>query len=557
MKAEGTVFQNLLNGQIQYRVPLFQRTYSWDESNWQRLWDDLMEAYALQQPRKHFIGAIVTLPMPDSPEHASKFMLIDGQQRLTTLFIILSLLRDAARTDPAQQRLAEAIQEECLINKHAIRDEEREKMRPTQQDIIAFKAAITSQPVDANSRIGVARTFFKDALEKGDLTGNSINLTKLKGIITGYLDFVSVTLDQDDSPHRIFESLNNTGMDLSASDLVRNYVFMSIPTEAKQNAAYNSHWYPMQQRMELDGYSVLTDFFWRFLMKDGALPRYDEVYEGMRDFIQHESNTKSILQILEKLSKYSEYYLKLKLPNPNELSIPIREQLQRLNQWEVDVAYPFMLAAMSKRHIGHITDDALLQVLNQIESYVVRRIVCGIPTNRLRRVFARMNTQVTDENYVESCHSYLKDNEWPMDQEFCEMFKRARIYIPSRLSRTRLILSSLERSYEHHEPIEMTDQITTEHIMPQTLNDEWRQQLGDNSYQVHDKYLHTIGNLTYSGYNSEMGNAPFETKKGVLSQSHFELNKHIIQSETWAEEKIVKRAEELAQRALVIWKRDF
>jgi hypothetical protein len=113
----------------------------------------------------------------------------------------------------------------------------------------------------------------------------------------------------------------------------------------------------------------------------------------------------------------------------------------------------------------------------------------------------------------------------------------------------------IERSYEHHEPIEMTDQITIEHIMPQTLNDEWRQQLGDNSYQVHDKYLHTIGNLTYSGYNSEMGNEPFETKKRILSQSHFELNKRIIQSETWAEEEIVKRAEELAQRALVIWKR--
>lgn len=261
MKAQETVFQNLLNGQIQYQVPLFQRTYSWNADNWQRLWDDILEVYALPQPRKHFIGAIVTLPIPDSPEHASKFMLIDGQQRLTTLFIILSLLRDAAMADAAQSQFAAAIHEECLTNKFAIRATEKEKMHPTQQDVAAFNCVINCRTVDTTCRIGMAHTFFKDAIEKGDLDGAPINLARFKLVITGYLDFVSITLDQDDSPHRIFESLNNTGMDLSASDLVRNFVFMNIPTEDEQNTAYYSHWYPMQQRMELNGSSALTDFF--------------------------------------------------------------------------------------------------------------------------------------------------------------------------------------------------------------------------------------------------------------------------------------------------------
>ena len=176
------------------------------------------------------------------------------------------------------------------------------------------------------------------------------------------------------------------------------------------------------------------------------MPRYDEVYEGMRDFIEQEAENKSILQILEELGQYSNYYLKLRLPDPNEPVIAIRNQLQRLNQWEVDVAYPFMLAAMDKWHAGIITDDAFLEILNQVESYVVRRIVCGIPTNRLRRVFARMSKQIPDNNYVEACGNYFKDNEWPTDQKFFEMFQKTLIYIPSRLSRTRLILSSLERS---------------------------------------------------------------------------------------------------------------
>lgn len=290
-------------------------------------------------------------------------------------------------------------------------------------------------------------------------------------------------------------------------------------------------------------------------MKDGALPRYDEVYEGMRNLIESEARDKSILQILEQLDQYSGYYLKLRLPDPNEPNRAIRNQLQRLNQWEIDVAYPFMLAAMDKRQAGIITDDALLEVLQQIESYVVRRIVCGIPTNRLRRVFARMSKQIPDDNYVEVCSNYLRENEWPADQDFFEMFQKTQLYIHSRLSRTRLILTSLERSYQHHEPIEVTDQITIEHILPQTLNDAWLQHLGSNAYHIHDKYLHTIGNLTYSGYNPEMGNESFEFKKSILTQSHFELNRRIIQSETWGEDDIIKRGEELAQRALLIWKR--
>jgi hypothetical protein len=314
----------------------------------------------------------------------------------------------------------------------------------------------------------------------------------------------------------------------------------------------------MQQRLEHKGESALSDFFWRSLMKDGALPRYDEVFESMRIRIDkdYELHGTSILKILEELSRYSEYYLRISRPNPYELKPPVRSQLERLNDWEVDVAYPFMLNLMDKRRTGIVSDGEVLEVLCIVESYVVRRFICGVPTNRLRRIFASMSGLVKDGDYVESCRAYLMANDWPTDDLFHKNFQTVPVYNPSRLARTRLILAALEDSYAHHEPITISDTITIEHIMPQTLNAAWTAELGSKAHEIQDKYLHTIGNLTFSGYNAEMGNAPFSQKKNVLAQSHFELNQAIVQHDHWTEHEIRARAVELADRAVLIWQRE-
>ena len=226
MKAGEISFQQLLDGKVQYRVPLFQRTYSWTQDNWERLWDDTLDIYALDPPRPHFIGAIVTLPLPDSPEHATKHMLIDGQQRMTTLLVLLAAVRDFAdKTD----NLRDEIQEECLVNKHAKREDERTKLRPTQKDLATFDSLIVRGEPGAATQISRAYHFFKEALGAGDLEGKPIKLARLKECISSYLSLVSIKVEAEDSPHRIFESLNNTGTALSASDLVRNHVFMRIP----------------------------------------------------------------------------------------------------------------------------------------------------------------------------------------------------------------------------------------------------------------------------------------------------------------------------------------
>ena len=556
MKAGEAVFQQLLDGKIQYRVPLFQRTYSWEEENWQRLWDDILEIYSLNTPRSHFIGAIVTLPIPDAPEKCAKYLLIDGQQRLTTLLILLSAIRDIAQTDPSTKSLADQIFEECLINKYV--PDEFEKIKPTQRDESAFRLVINAATPAGTTSIFGAYNFFRTVIVKGDLDGNKIDLTRLKYRITNYISLVSIRLDQDDSPHHIFESLNNTGADLTASDLVRNHIFMRIPVEKEQISAYNAYWFPMQQQTEFEGKSVLSGFFWRYLMKDGSLPRQEEVFEEMRKFIDSEiKKGRPLTDFLAELKLYSDLYIKMWRPNPFETSLSIQEQLIRLNQWEVEVTFPFILTALYKRHKNIISDHDLLQVLQTIEAYVVRRIVCGIPTNRLRRIFANMSGQVSDTNYVQSCRQYLMNNEWPSDKTFHEMFQSTRIYIPARLSRSRLILISLEHSYSPSVKVAISVQHTIEHIMPQTLNDAWIKELGPNAKGVHEKYLHTIGNLTLTASNSSMGNASFNEKLQYFNSTgerKFSLNDHIIPVSQWTEQEITSRSKELADQALIIWK---
>lgn len=561
MKASEVVFQSLLNGKIQYRVPLFQRTYSWDGEDWQRLWDDLLDIYDLTELRSHFLGAVVTLPIDSGPEDAAKYMLIDGQQRFTTLLILLAAIRDLAREGDPTAVLAAQIDQECLLNTFAVREDEHFKLKPTQQDSDDFVDVLKGKPAPAaSSRVWEARQFFTKKLAEGDLTGTPISAGRLKSCITDYLTLVSITLDKQDSPHRIFESLNNTGEPLTASDLVRNHVFMRIPSEAEQRRAYDEHWYPMQARMEAgDGTSGLTDFFWRFQMMLGELPRYDEVFEAMRRWIEAfvQQDDQAVVTALAELDRFSELYLRIWRPDAVDQPVAIAAQLSRLNAWEVSVAYPFILRAMDwfTSDSVEVDENKLLEVLRMIESFVVRRLVVGIPTNRLRRVFAGMSKQVTSNDFVASARGYLLANEWPSDEVFHAGFQDAPLYRSARVGRLRQILISLERAYERNEAIAMTDRITVEHVMPQTLSSSWREELGPEVDRIHAQWVHTIGNLTLSGDNTEMGNLPFEKKKEILRDSRFALNRHILESDHWGEAEIRRRATELADKSVSVWPR--
>jgi hypothetical protein len=558
MKAGEVVFQQLLDGKIQYRVPLFQRTYSWTQGNWEQLWDDLLEVYDADPRLAHFLGAVVTLPIPDSPENANKYMLIDGQQRLTTLLILVATIRDLARASGANDALAHEIEDNCLRNVYAPRADEALKFQPTDADAVAFTAVIEGRD-PGRTRIGDARRYFERAIAAGNEGGQPIDLRILKSVITDYVNLVSIRLDRDDSPHRIFESLNHTGMPLSDADLVRNHVFMRLKTEAAQRQMYRDHWFPMQSRLEPENErSELTDFFWRFLMMQGELPRYDQVYEGMRAWIDGcvDRDNESLPTVLDELDRFSTLYLRITHPQAVPQSKELAEQLRRLNAWEVSVAYPFILFALdlaTRTPTSAITEVDLIAVLRMIESYVVRRLICGIPTNRLRRIFGRMPRQVSTEHFVASAEQYLLANEWPSDDLFRERFQTNPLYQNARLDRTRQILLTLERRLEGKEHVEITPTITVEHVMPQTLTEWWKTALEPDAAVVHETWLHTAGNLTLTGYNSELSNLP--DKQAMLADSKFALSKEIVAASGWTATEISDRARHLADLAVELWAR--
>ena len=259
------------------------------------------------------------------------------------------------------------------------------------------------------------------------------------------------------------------------------------------------------------------------------------------------------IEALKRFSRFSEYYCRL--AKLDEVEGPFVAQMRRLNQWEVDVAYPFLMAALDHLANGEITEVQFVEVSRMIESFVVRRTVCWVPSNRLRRIFAQMSPHIDFHNFVESSHKYLIDNEWPGDNEFIAALVHFRLYVLSRLFRTRLILSSLERSFGHKETPAMGPNITIEHIMPQTLSQEWKDSLGSEASQIHTKWLDTIGNLTLSGYNPNLGNRPFSEKKRLLLDSNFALSKGLQDYDVWNESAIEKRGRELAERAATIWNR--
>lgn len=365
---------------------------------------------------------------------------------------------------------------------------------------------------------------------------------------------VSIHLSTGDSPNRIFESLNNTGMTLSVADLIRNYLLMNITDIEQQERAYEDYWYPMQEMLAKGPRDALGDFFWRYRMMKGSLTRRDDVYDEIRGSLKSPS-PEEVVGAMNSFLRFSRYYAQISEIDTTELDEALTGRIQRLNQWEVDVAYPFLMYALDALASHQISQESLVSVMRIVESFVVRRTVCGVPTNRLRRIFAQMPGQIDFEDIVGSSQAYLSNNQWPSDDEFHAAFVNFRLYIPSRLNRTRLVLNTLERSFGHKETPELTTDITIEHIMPQTLSDEWKKALGIEASAIHGRWLDTVGNLTLSGYNPSLGNKPFAEKRCLLTKANFALTESILKVDEWDEAAIQARGNELADLALGIWRR--
>jgi len=538
--AQETKLQNILEGTKQYMVPLFQRTYSWTNEEWNILWKDLIELCESENPRSHFIGSIVNMPTVSVPEGVAKYLLIDGQQRLTTIFILLTLLRNKAR-EIKNYEFADEINNTLLVNPYK-KGNDFFKLMPTQVDREAYKSLVNGQPhQQSENKIMQAYTFFEKKLRQVQIEHD-----KLKKIITNYLSVVSILLDADDNPYLVFESLNAKGRPLTQADLIRNYFFMRIHTD-QQDEVYNTFWKPMQTALN----NNLTEYIRHFLMTDGSIVKQNDVYYTLKERV----STINAIDYLEVLHRYSVYYQRLIHPEVEPVQ-EIRKYFTRLNTIEVTTAYPLLLNLYADYSVNKITRDDFIEILKILENYLIRRFVCNVPTNQLNKIFPAVYPQLTanyTDNFIAGVKAILQNKGYPKDNEFYLLFKEANLYgSGDRKNKTKLILESLEESYAHKELVSF-DNLTIEHIMPQTLSEWWQQHLGDDWEETHELYLHTIGNLTLSAYNPELSNANFPDKKQIYSKSHLELNTYFSNVCSWTRREIEQRAEVLAKTALQIW----
>jgi uncharacterized protein with ParB-like and HNH nuclease domain len=547
MEAHPGKILEFFNGTKQMMVPLFQRVYEWDTPNWETLWADVLEQYEQGEQEAagaHFTGAIVTSPAKSIPIGVSKFLVIDGQQRLTTVAILICALRSVFPPDTKEYRKLTRL----LLNED---DEglDHYKLLPTQPDRPAFEALVAEKPT-AGSRFARAFEFFRKKLQEPDSEGESLNMERLTSTLQNRLTVVAIHLGESDDPYLIFESLNAKGAPLTQADLIRNYLLLRLHSTAQQKA-YEEAWLPMQSLLG----EQLTEFMRQYLMLGGEDVAKSAIYAVLKKRLFSVADG-AIATELGRMQRLSLLYAGVVGLNA-ELPPAIQKGLARLRRWEVATANPFLLKLLEAHAQGKVPDVDVARCLQLLESYVVRRTVCRVATNQLKKIFLSLTKEFPTEavsGWLEkTLASGTSGRRWPKDEEFRDALVSYRAYAQP-VDRCKFVLETIEAHYGHKELATFAT-ATIEHVMPQTLSLEWQAALGDKAHEVHDRWLDTFGNLTLTGYNSELSNSPFSKKRELLSDSHFELNKWIAAQGQWTEQEIRARTELLFEQARQVWAR--
>ena len=558
MKATEANLLKFLSSRQQLMIPIYQRTYSWSRKECRQLWDDIIRVAVDRDVDAHFVGSIVYIARGIYQATAiPQLLVIDGQQRITTISLLLAALARALRnTDEDLETSPKRIFNYYLVNQDES-DELRYKLVLTRSDKDALCSVIDYQdvPAHSNNRIFDNFRFFEKLIQESDLDLDVL----YEGI--GKLLVVDVSLDyRYDNPQLIFESLNSTGLDLSQADLIRNYILMGLEPDIQEDL-YRRFWYPMEQKFGHAEYSTLFDRFVRDYLtiksEVGTIPVIKQVYREFKSYVQHIRES-DIEKIVADVYHYSRYFVRLAFPE--QIDDPdIGAYLQDINTLKVDVAYPFLMEVYDDyEHHGRLARDEFIEILAMVESYIIRRAICGIQTNSLNKTFATLKRLIDKDNYLESVKAaFLLQTSYrrfPRDEEFWSEFVIKDIY--NLRKRRNYMLSKME-NFGRKEFVNI-EEYTIEHIMPQNLNlpTEWQTMLGNDWKRIQKQYLHTIGNLTLTGYNSELSDRPFAEKRdmeGGFADSPIRLNRSLATLDTWGEQEINNRTEQIAELALQIW----
>ncbi|GAA7712791.1 DUF262 and DUF1524 domain-containing protein [Helicobacter pylori] len=546
MKADATTLLKFIedNQKNQLVIPIYQRVYSWEKEQCKQLWDDIIKIGGNDKMDGHFIGSI--LYVLDSITHSDNTLLIiDGQQRFTTITLLLTALRDHLSDEVKRKE----IENHYLINSDKDSDKKfRLILSESDKDtLLSLIDKDRRKPSDPSLKIVENFKLFEEWIRK--------NTDELETIFKGLdkLMIVKIALKKGkDDPQLIFESMNSKGMELTQTDLIRNYVVMETEIE-KQEGFYNKYWRAMEEDFKQN-----KKWFDRFVrhyltIKTREIPNINKVYVALKDYRQKEGI--GIEDLLKDLQKYCGYFFQIAFKKEDNNNKDLNKALGFLVDLEMDVIYPLLLELYSDYSDGVLSEDDFKRSIALIESYICRRAVCGLSTNSLNKVFPSFTKHIQKDEYFKSLEmhfgSLTEKQRFPNNDEFKKLFITIDFY---HFKKREYFFERLE-NFEREERV-YTHEYTTEHIMPQTLTEEWGRDLGENFQAIHDKYLHTIGNLTLTGYNPEYSNKSFQEKRDMekgFKDSPLRLNQGLRDLESFGEEEIKKRANDLADLALKIW----
>ncbi len=557
MKGSECKFVKYMEGSDKrFVIPVYQRNYDWKTENCKQLYDDLVKIVKGER-KSHFFGSIVSVYNPDG--HNEEFLIIDGQQRLTTvslLFLAMYNLIDKGVMSSETSNLKQRIFEEYLVDKWKP-EETRIKLKPVKNDQRAF-GKLFDDPSDhiRESNLTVNYDYFFDRIQKQEIT-----IDQLYDAIC-CLEIINIRLDKDDNPQLIFESLNSTGLDLSEGDKIRNFILMGLPSK-EQEDYYDKYWNKIEVYTKYDVSAFIRDYL---SVKQQAIPPQKKIYITFKEYVnQNETSPEPLLT--EMLSYAKRYQILL---DGNTGSKELNACIFRLNRLETTVARPYFLEVLRLYDENKLALYQVTEIFLMAENYLFRRNICDLPTNALNKIFLLLHREIvryegSEDNYVEKVkYALITKKErarFPSDEEFSQAFVDRAVYQMNSKNKI-YILERLENYgtaedkdvYRHFDD----GDYSIEHIMPQHLTPVWQKELGDDYDEIHETWLHRIANLTLTAYNSKYSNSSFIEKKTMengFDDSGIRLNMWISRKEKWSLPELEERSDFLKERALTIWKR--
>lgn len=532
-------------GKKTFNIPVYQRNYDWQEENCKKLFTDIENIIKYNEEIEHFLGTVVYVLTKIERDY-EEYVLIDGQQRITSISLLLKALHEKIISEDTK----ESIWEQYLINKKSP-DNIRIRLKPIESDSVSYKQLIDNNDDSSNSNVCRNYKIFKELLENSHYSAEQIYSALYK------IELVTIKLEKDkksENPQLIFESLNSTGLSLTQADLIRNYLLMNSEYE-KQTVLYKNFWLKIE--IELTNKKI-SDFIRDFLtMKTGKIANKNKVYDDFKEYmrIQKELNEEAVLEELVTYSKYYNWFL-----NANSNNEKINEKLKHFKYLKNTTVYPLLLSIFEDTYYyKKLDEDKLLKIIDLLISYIFRRTICGYKTNSINKVFASIPKKILENQNEKDIYFKIEKNLmerrletiFPRDEEFKLNFIKYNFEKNKEL--LRYTLKELEQKVSNN-VINDTSNLNIEYIMPENLNSEWKLELGEKKFEnTHLEYLGTIGNSSLIENDLLRYNKNFKTKKEFYQKSNIEITRNINNYQVWTDNEIKNRAEQLYEKSKEIW----